>query len=337
MGRVVLQIGAIRVVVARRALVVDRARHPVRGLAHLFFVLLARFVGELGELTERREVLQRLEAEEVEEVIRRAVDERSARLVALAEDPDEVALEEDLEHRAAVDTAHVVDLRAGDGLSVGDDRDRLDLRAGELHRPLLREIADARRVLRVRPEDPASGDIFEMDPARGVVLPQLIEQLRDLLQRRRRELREVLRLDRRVARKDERLEHPAQVPALDEEAVHLLGRIALERHRGGIEVIAAGEGDRVASDVARGLDVFDLRYLERREQSPLTLESRLHRLVEKIRRQRGPRRRAVALDGLDSVGRRRRRCLVLHALGCCCCVRRRLSGARSGLLPLAEI
>ena len=169
---------------AARGLGLGGAARGVLGrLAELVLERLARLVGELGELAQRRQILERLQPEELEEVARRAVNQGPSGLVALAEDAHEIALEQELQHGAAVDAAHVVDLGTRDRLPVRDDRERLDLRAREAHGLLLREVADERRVLRARAEDPAAGHLVEVHAARRVVVLQLGEELLHLLLR----------------------------------------------------------------------------------------------------------------------------------------------------------
>ena len=72
------------------------------------------------------QVVERVEAEELEEQRRRAVEDgaelRAARLL------DQPALEQRGRGRVGADAADAGDLRARDGLQVGDDRERLGLR-----------------------------------------------------------------------------------------------------------------------------------------------------------------------------------------------------------------
>ena len=85
----------------------------------------ARLLGELRELPEGGQVLQGSQPEELQEVRGRSVEQRSTWLVLLAEDADEVPLEEHLQHGAAVHAANVVDLRPRDGLPVCQDGEGL--------------------------------------------------------------------------------------------------------------------------------------------------------------------------------------------------------------------
>ena len=143
---------------------------------------------ELGELAQGGQILQRLQPEQLQERRARAVEDRPARLVLLAEDADEIALEQQLEHRAAVHAADVVHLGPRDRLPIRDDRERLDLRTREAHRLLARHVSHERRVHGARAEDPAAGDLVELYAATLVLFAQLLEHLRDLPRRRAREL-----------------------------------------------------------------------------------------------------------------------------------------------------
>src|SRR5262249_3160369 len=144
--------------------------------------------------------------EEFEKRRRRSVKKRTPRLVLLSEDLHEIALEQELEHRAAIDAANVVDLGTRDRLAIREDRERLHLRAREAHRFLLREIAAERPELRVRSEEPTAGDFVELHAARRKFALQLRENRARFFQRRARGLRELVRLDRLVAREDERFD-----------------------------------------------------------------------------------------------------------------------------------
>ena len=63
--------------------------------------------------------------------------------------------------RAAIDAADVVDLRPRDGLTIRDDGQRLDLRAGESNGTLARDLSNERSELWVRSENPPVGDLDE--------------------------------------------------------------------------------------------------------------------------------------------------------------------------------
>jgi len=80
-----------------------------------------RVVAQLGEFTKGGKITERLEVHELEEAVGRAVEEGTARLFLLADDAQELTLEERAEHRTGVDAADLVDLGARDGLAVGDD------------------------------------------------------------------------------------------------------------------------------------------------------------------------------------------------------------------------
>ncbi len=136
------------------------------------------------EIAQGRQVAQRLQVEELEELDGRAVQQRTPRLLLLAHDLDQLALEQDLEHRAAVDAAHVIDLRARHGLAVGDDRQGLELRTAEPRGLGLKQLLNPLRVVWVRAELEAAGDLPQHDPLRIHVDLQLLERELDLILRR---------------------------------------------------------------------------------------------------------------------------------------------------------
>ncbi len=199
-------------------------------------------------------ILQRLEREEREERGRRSVEQRPPGLVLLAEDAHQVALEQELQRGAAVDAANVVDFRARDRLAVGDDGERLQLRARQPHGTLARELADERRVLDARAVEPAAGDFVEHDAARRVRLLELRQRLAHLLDGRRRQPGELTRLHGPVAREHQRFEKTAQVRARE-----LARRLDLGRG-----VVALG-GRGVVAFRGCGVAVLLFRELERRQ------------------------------------------------------------------------
>ncbi len=91
--------------------------------------LCAMLFRELVVLAQRRQIFQIAQAEELEELFGRAVEQGTARLFALAEDAHERAIHERLQRAAGVDAADLVDLGARDGLTVGADCQRLEQRA----------------------------------------------------------------------------------------------------------------------------------------------------------------------------------------------------------------
>ena len=217
----------------------DATRRIFRRFAELLLESVARFIRQLGELAKGRQILERLEPEELEEMAGGAVDQRSPGLVPLAEDAHEIALEQQLQHRTGVDAAHVVHLGPRHRLAVGDDGKRLHLRAREPHRLLLGQVTHERRVLRAGPEHPSACYFVEVHTARRVVLLQLDEELLHLLLRRVRELRELARLDGAVRCEDERLEEPAEVRALEQDVVDPLERLARRCKGRRVEVVTA--------------------------------------------------------------------------------------------------
>src|SRR4029078_12102322 len=120
-----------------------------------------------------RQVLQRLEAEELEKSSRGSIQERPACGFLLAEDADEIALEERAKDGAAIHAADVVDVWARDGVAIRDERCALELGAREAHRLLADEIANEGRVRDVRSEGVAARDFFQLDAAARVLGLQL--------------------------------------------------------------------------------------------------------------------------------------------------------------------
>jgi hypothetical protein len=92
----------------------------------------------LFELLERRQVGERTEAEVHQELARRGVEERPADDLLAARDPHHPALEQGLERRHRALAPQILDLRRGDRLAIGDDRQGLERRH--------REPVGARRV-----------------------------------------------------------------------------------------------------------------------------------------------------------------------------------------------
>ena len=96
-----------------------------------------------------------------------------------ADDVDQSALEQRLEHTAHGDAADLLDLGAADRLAIRDDGERLERRAGEprrAHREL--RALDRLGVLGAREDLPAAADLDEFDavPVVVVVLAQFVER-----------------------------------------------------------------------------------------------------------------------------------------------------------------
>ena len=142
-----------------------------------------RLLGQVPEVAERRHVSQAAQVEELEKAHRGAVQQRSPRLLLLPDDLDQLALEQRLEHRAAVDATHVVDLRPRDRLAVGHDRQRLDLRATEPGRLRLQHLLHPHRVLRVGPKLKAARDLGQHHAALRRHRHQVLEGQLDLVLR----------------------------------------------------------------------------------------------------------------------------------------------------------
>ena len=88
----------------------------------------------------------------------------------LPEDLDQPPLEQRLHHRARVHAAHVLDLRPGHRLPVGDDGQRLQRGAGEPLRLHPQEPAHELAALRIGPQLPAAGHLGEHDAAHALAV-----------------------------------------------------------------------------------------------------------------------------------------------------------------------
>ena len=137
---------------------------PAAGWRRFSLDDLPALLGELLELAQRGQRVEILQGEELEELAGGAVEDRPAHLFLLPDDLDQPAIEQRLEHRARVDAANVLDLRPRDRLPVGDDRQRLDRRAGE---PLGLHLEEAPHVLgraRRGAQLPAAADLVQHEP-----------------------------------------------------------------------------------------------------------------------------------------------------------------------------
>ena len=122
------------------------------------------------------QVVQVLQAEADQELLRRRVDERPAHHVLAADDLDQVPLEQRRQHARGVDAADLADLERGDRLLVGDHRQRLEAGDGELRR---RRSWNSRRTqsLQLGPRDDlvAAGHFHHLQP--GTVLVVGLQRL----------------------------------------------------------------------------------------------------------------------------------------------------------------
>ena len=142
-----------------------------------------------------------------------SVEQRAAWLFFLAEHANEVAVEQVAEHRSAIDTSDVIDFGTSHRLPVRDDRERFELLPGHADWFLPRDVSHGRGELWIREERPATVRLDELDAARLVLLRQLVEEGRKLLALGFRLTSEVPEHERRVRRKEDCLQGPAQVPA----------------------------------------------------------------------------------------------------------------------------
>ncbi len=123
--------------------------------------LPSRSLVELRELAERRQLAQLLQPEEQQEVGGRAVQERPADLLLLADDLHQVPLEQAAKRAPGVHPPNGLDLRFGDRLTVGDDGQGLERRLRQAHGLGGEVAAHERGVLRHRPQLKTACDLFD--------------------------------------------------------------------------------------------------------------------------------------------------------------------------------
>ena len=166
--------------------------------------------------------------------------------VLLPEDLDQPALEQRLHHRAGVHPAHVLDLRAGDRLPVGDDGQRLERGTGQPLRLHPEEPPHELPAVGVGPELPAAGHLGEDDAADPVSVntAELPERLLQPGPVDAGRLVQLVERDRLVGHEEERLDHRPH-PLRREAAA------AMDDPLEGLEI------DRLLVDLG-GLDVLQL-------------------------------------------------------------------------------
>ncbi len=189
---VVADLGSGRFFFARRLgffrrRLAGRFRRPLRGgqlRLHRFFCRRRRRGGRrqvaLAEFLRVREFVEILQAEVIQEKLRRLVEQRPPGDLGAPGDFHQPALHQTLEHAIDRDTAHRLDVRARDRLAVGHDRERLQGRRGQA-RGLDRrkKLSHPARVGRVARELPALGALEQLERA------ALLDQLHlELLERR---------------------------------------------------------------------------------------------------------------------------------------------------------
>src|SRR5207253_3595808 len=137
-------------------------------------------LGLLRGAFEHGELVERLEAQVVEELARRGVQRGTPRCLAMANDLDPAAVLQLLEDlrvdRDAADFFHVAARR---GLAVRDDRQRFQHGARVLGRLLGMQAVEVFPHLRPALEAPARGDLHQLDAALLPVVLQLREQRLD--------------------------------------------------------------------------------------------------------------------------------------------------------------
>ena len=164
-------------------------RGRVRRWPRLFlrrrFAIREGHAADLFEFLERGQLAQVLQAELDQEFLGRLVQHRLADDVLAPGDGDQFAVEQRLEHAAALHAADLHDLRAGGGLLVRDHGQGFQRRKRELQRRLeaLDEIADRLVMFRLSGHLVAAGHFANGDAVSGLVefRDQLVEQVLDAL------------------------------------------------------------------------------------------------------------------------------------------------------------
>src|SRR5690606_28380305 len=112
------------------------------------------------------QILQTRQPEELEELLRGAVEHRASELLGPARDGDEPPLDQGAQHLAARDAADGFEGGAGHGLAIGNDRERLERRAAELL-ALARLVEPRERVraTRERHDAHAARDLLDAEGA----------------------------------------------------------------------------------------------------------------------------------------------------------------------------
>jgi hypothetical protein len=140
---------------------------------------------EVVDLAERRQFLERLQVEVIEELARRAEQGGLAGQVAMADDAHPVAiLERAHDVRGDGDAADRFDLGARDRLAVGDERERLEQGARVARRLFRPELADEGLHVLAHLIAEARGDFDEFDAAFGAVFVQRFDRLGQRFRRR---------------------------------------------------------------------------------------------------------------------------------------------------------
>src|SRR5712671_3971948 len=132
----------------------------------------------LGDFLERRQLLERAQAEVVEELAGGGVKRRAARRFAMADHVDPGAGFQALDDLGRDGhAADVLDVAAGYRLAVGDDRQRLHDRAGIARRFLGSQALDVGAELRGGLETPAARHVDQLDRPALPLLRQLAEEI----------------------------------------------------------------------------------------------------------------------------------------------------------------
>ena len=140
---------------------------------------------DVAQLGQRRQLVEALQAEVVEELARGAEQLRTARHLAMADDANPVALlQRAHDRRADRHAADLFDLAARDRLAIGDQRQRLQQRARIARRTLLPQARHDVGAARTNLDAPAARDLDQLDAARLVLGGEQVERGTQLLGRR---------------------------------------------------------------------------------------------------------------------------------------------------------
>src|SRR5262249_34183869 len=129
------------------------------------------------ELRERRQLIEALESEVIEEFTCRAKKLRVAGDVTVAHDAHPVTLDHGADdigiHR---DSAHRLDFRARDWLAIGDQRQRLEQRARVTRGSLRPQARDLTCELGANLDPKAARRLLQLDPAPGILAGERLER-----------------------------------------------------------------------------------------------------------------------------------------------------------------
>ena len=137
----------------------------------------------LLELFQVGQAFEILEPEYFEEFGGRFIQHRAAGRFLAATDFYQPPLQQGFQHAAAIDAAHLFDLRARNRLAICDDGERLEERAAKARRLAREQLANLRREFLARAKLIAARDFLDGQaaPALRILRAQRDERVADLL------------------------------------------------------------------------------------------------------------------------------------------------------------